>query len=128
MKKMKNKIKELFANATRSIVTSLMGTIIGFPQLLEGLQTDNPKTIVVKETFDDSDFSLSGNTLTITVHGLLTDLKDIEGTPYEPVLVIRHDSTRTATSGLRPIVYTKEKVYKDKEITGNRIELPYNKI
>ena len=31
--------------------------------------TDNPKTIVVKETFDDSDFSLSGNTLTITVHG-----------------------------------------------------------
>jgi len=44
---MKNKIKELFANATRSIITSLMGTIIGFPQLLEGLQTDNIQQIIV---------------------------------------------------------------------------------
>jgi hypothetical protein len=44
---MKNKLKELFANATRSIVTSLMGTIIGFPQLLEGLQTDNPRQIII---------------------------------------------------------------------------------
>jgi hypothetical protein len=90
--------------------------------------TDTPQTVVVKETFDDSDFSLSGNTLTITVHGLLTDLKDVEGTNYEPVLVVRHDSTRTATSGLRPIVYTKEAVYKGDKISGNRIELPFNKI
>lgn len=44
---MKNKLKELFANATRSIVTSLMGTIIGFPQLLEGLQTDYPRQIII---------------------------------------------------------------------------------
>jgi hypothetical protein len=90
--------------------------------------TDNPKTVVVKETFDDSDFNLKGNNLKITVHNILTDLSDIEGTPFEPVLVVRHDSTRTATSGLRPIVYTKEKVYKDGAISGNRIELPYNKI
>jgi hypothetical protein len=90
--------------------------------------TDNPKTVVVKETFDDSDFELKGTTLTVTVHGLLTDIKDIEGTNYEPVLVIRHDSTRTATSGLRPIVYTREKVYKGDAVTGNRIELPFDKI
>jgi hypothetical protein len=90
--------------------------------------TDNPQTVVVKETFDDSDFSLNGSTLTITVHGLLTDISDVEGTGYEPVLVVRHDSTRTATSGLRPIVYTKDKVYKGDAISGNRIELPFNKI
>jgi len=90
--------------------------------------TDNPRTVVVKETFDDSDFSLNGKTLTITVHGLLTDIKDIEGTNYEPVLVIRHDSTRTATSGLRPIIYTREKVYKGDAVSGNRIELPFDKI
>ena len=90
--------------------------------------TDDPKTVIVKETFDDSDFDLKGKVLTITVHGLLTDLKDIDGTSYEPILVIRHDSTRTATLGLRPIVYTKEKVYKDDKITGNRIELPFSKI
>ena len=90
--------------------------------------TDDPQTVVVKETFDDSDFSLNGSTLTINVHGLLTDVSDIEGTGYEPVLVVRHDSTRTATSGLRPIVYTREKVYKDDAISGNRVELPFSKI
>ena len=44
---MKNKIKQLFLNATSSVVTSLLGTIIGFPQLLEGLQNDDPKKIIV---------------------------------------------------------------------------------
>ena len=90
--------------------------------------SDNPKTVIVKETFDDGDFSLNGNTLTITVHDLLTDIKDIEGTKYEPILVIRHDSTRTATSGLRPVVYNKDFAYKGDELKGNKIELPFNKI
>jgi len=90
--------------------------------------TDTPKTVVVKETFDESDFSLSGNVLTVTVHDLLTDIKDIEGSKYEPILVIRHDSTRTATYGLRPIVYNKDFVYKGNELKGNKIELPFSKI
>jgi hypothetical protein len=90
--------------------------------------TDNPKTVVVKETFDEGDFSLSGTTLTVTVHDLLTDLKDIEGSKYEPILVIRHDSTRTATYGLRPIVYNKDFAYKGNELKGNKIELPFSKI
>jgi hypothetical protein len=90
--------------------------------------TDDPKTVVVKETFDDGDFSLSGDILTVTVNDLLKDIKDIEGTNYEPILVIRHDVTRTATSGLRPIVYTKESVYKDDKIAGNRIEISYKEI
>jgi hypothetical protein len=90
--------------------------------------TDTPKTVVVKETFDESDFSLSGNVLTVTVHDLLTDIKDIEGSKYEPILVIRHDSTRTATYGLRPIVYNKDFAYKGNELKGNKIELPFSKI
>lgn len=90
--------------------------------------TDNPKTVVVKETFDDSDFELKGNTLTVTVHDLLTDIKDIEGSKYEPILVVRHDSTRTATYGLRPIVYNKDFAYKGNELKGNKLELPFNKI
>jgi hypothetical protein len=91
--------------------------------------TDTPKTVVVKETFDESDFSLSGKVLTVTVHDLLTDIKDIEGSKYEPILVIRHDSTRTATYGLRPIVYNKDFAYKGgNELKGNKIELPFSKI
>jgi hypothetical protein len=85
--------------------------------------TDDPKTIIVKETFDDGDFSLSGNTLVVNVYALLKDIKDVDGTDYEPVLVIRHDITRTATFGLRPVVYTKESVFKGDKIKGNRVIL-----
>jgi hypothetical protein len=90
--------------------------------------TDTPKTVVVKETFDEGDFSLSGKVLTVSVNDLLTDIKDIEGSKYEPILVIRHDSTRTATYGLRPIVYNKDFAYKGNELKGNKIELPLSKI
>ena len=90
--------------------------------------SDAPKTVVVKETFDESDFSLAGTTLTVTVHDLLTDIKDIEGTKYEPILVIRHDSTRTATNGLRPVVYNRDFAYDGDKLKGNKIELPFNKI
>ena len=90
--------------------------------------SDTPKTVVVKETFDESDFSLTGTTLTVTVHDLLTDIKDVEGTKYEPILIIRHDSTRTATNGLRPIVYNRDFAYDGDKIKGNKIELPFNKI
>lgn len=90
--------------------------------------SDKPQTVVVKETFDESDFTLKGKVLTISVDNLATNLEDIVGTKYEPVLVVRHDSTRTATAGLRPIVYTRESVYKGDKVSGNRIELSYNKI
>jgi len=90
--------------------------------------SDKPQTVVVKETFDESDFTLKGKVLTISVDNLATSLEDIVGTKYEPILVVRHDSTRTATAGLRPIVYTKESVYKGDKVSGNRIELSYNKI
>jgi len=90
--------------------------------------SDKPQTVVVKETFDESDFTLKGKILTISVDNLATTLDDIIGTKYEPILVVRHDSTRTATAGLRPVVYTKESVYKEDKVSGNRIELSYNKI
>jgi hypothetical protein len=90
--------------------------------------SDKPQTVVVKETFDETDFSLKGKVLTISVDNLATSLEDIVGTKYEPILVVRHDSTRSATAGLRPIVYTKESVYKGDKVSGNRIELSYNKI
>jgi hypothetical protein len=90
--------------------------------------SDKPQPVVDKDTFDESDFTLKGKILTISVDNLATSLEDIIGTKYEPILVVRHDSTRSATAGLRPIVYTKESVYKGDKISGNRIELSYNKI
>jgi len=88
--------------------------------------TDKPKTVVIKHTFQNNDFSISGNDLTIKSGTIFTDLSDVEGTKYEPILVIRHDVTRTATNGLRPIVYNASHAYKDGKLSGNRVELSYN--
>ena len=90
--------------------------------------TDEPKVQVIKHTFQPSDFSFDNNTLTIKSGTIFTDLEDIEGTEYEPILVVRHDVTRTATKGLRPIVYNKNYGYKDGEVKGSQVNLDYNQI
>ena len=87
--------------------------------------TDEPKVQVIKHTFQPSDFSFDNGVLTINAGTILTSLDDIEGTEYEPILVIRHDVTRTATKGLRPIVYNKNFAYKGDEIKGSLVCLLY---
>jgi hypothetical protein len=88
--------------------------------------TDDPKTVVVKKTFTKNDFKFKNNILTIDSGFIASNLSDIEDTDLEPILIVRHDVTRTATNGLRPIVYNKDHAYKDGAITGNRIEISYD--
>ena len=90
--------------------------------------TDEPKVQVVKHTFQSSDFSFNNGVLTIKAGTILTSLDDIEGTEYEPILVIRHDVTRTATKGLRPIVYNKSFAYKGEDLKGSLVPLDYNQV
>ena len=54
--------------------------------------------------------------------------QDVEEFDLEPILNIRHDSTRSATGGLRATVQPKNLLYKDGAVTGNKIELSYNDI
>jgi len=88
--------------------------------------TDEPKVQVIKHTFQPSDFSFENGILTIQSGIIFTELSDIEGTDYEPILVLRHDVTRSASKGLRPIVYNKSHGYKGDSIKGNQAELTYN--
>jgi len=88
--------------------------------------TDNPKTVVIKHTFSSEDFIFTRNTLNIKSGTIFSELSDIEGTQYEPILVVRHDVTRTATNGLRPIVYNSSHAYKDGKLAGGRTELTYD--
>jgi hypothetical protein len=88
--------------------------------------TDDPKVQVIKHTFQPSDFSFENGTLTIQSGVIFTDLSDVEGTEYEPILVLRHDVTRTASKGLRPIVYNKSHGYKDGNLKGAQAELTYD--
>ena len=90
--------------------------------------TDKPKVNVIKHTFQPSDFNFDNGTLTIKSGIIFTDLEDIEGTDYEPILIVRHDVTRTATKGLRPVVYNKSQGYRGDEIKGSQIALDYNQI
>lgn len=87
--------------------------------------TDDPKVQVIKHTFQPSDFSFEDGVLTIQSGIIFTDLSDVEGTEYEPILVLRHDVTRTASKGLRPIVYNKNYAYKDGNLKGSQVELTY---
>jgi hypothetical protein len=90
--------------------------------------TDKPKVNVIKHTFQPSDFNFDNGILTIKSGIIFTDLEDIEGTDYEPILIVRHDVTRTATKGLRPVVYNKSQGYRGDEIKGSQIALDYNQI
>jgi hypothetical protein len=55
-------------------------------------------------------------------------MEDVIEYDLEPVLNIRHDSTRSATGGLRATVQPKNLLYRDGAITGNKIELQYSDI
>lgn len=90
--------------------------------------TDVPKTVVIKQTFEDSNFNFINGVLTIKVNFIASSLNDIEGTEYEPILVYRHDVTRPNTYGLRPIVHYKSFSYKNDMIKSSQIELDYNDI
>ena len=85
--------------------------------------------VVIYGTYLDSNFKLEGDNLTIKVGKILENLGDVEEFNLEPVLNIRHDSTRQAQRGLRSIVEPEILVYKggDKP-TGNRIEISYNEL
>lgn len=87
---------------------------------------DNAK--VVYRTFRPSDFTVKGDTLHIDVTKILTDMGDIEEYELQPVLKIRHDSTRTAQKGLRSVVQPYNKVYRDGEVAGNVKEIPFSDI
>ena len=84
--------------------------------------------VVVYKTYSPKDFTLEGDTVRVEVTKIIEDIGDVEEFNLEPVLNIRHDSTRKATGGLRATVQPENLIYKNGKLTGNKIELPYNKI
>ena len=95
----------------------------------ESIIFGSDKCVVIYGTYTPNSFELKGTTLNIKVGKILTDMGDVEQYNLEPVLNIRHDSTRQAQRGLRSIVEPEILVYKggDKP-TGNRIEISYNEL
>jgi hypothetical protein len=94
----------------------------------ESIIFGSDNAVVIYRTYTESDFNQQGDNLIITVSKIIENLQDVEEFDLEPVLNIRHDSTRSATGGLRATVQPKNLLYKDGEVTGNKIELSYNDI
>jgi hypothetical protein len=94
----------------------------------ESIIFGSDKAVVIYRTYTESDFNQQGDNLIITVSKIIENLQDVEEFDLEPVLNIRHDSTRSATGGLRATVQPKNLLYKDGAVTGNKIELSYNDI
>ena len=86
------------------------------------------KAVVVYKTYTPKDFTLEGDTVKVEVTKIIEDMKDIEQFNLEPVLNIRHDSTRGATGGLRATVQPENLLYREGKLTGDKVELSYNEI
>jgi hypothetical protein len=121
----KEDINTMYNNNTKSKVTGIIVTDLPSTSA-ESIIFGSDKATVIYRSFTPGDFELDGDTLYITVSKIINNLKDVYEYDLEPVLNIRHDSTRQATGGLRATVQPKDKVYSDGEITGNKIELSYN--
>ena len=94
----------------------------------ESIIFGSDKAVVIYKTYTESDFTQQGDNLIIKVTKIIENMEDVIQYDLEPVLNIRHDSTRSATGGLRATVQPKNLLYKDGAVTGNKIELSYNDI
>lgn len=94
----------------------------------ESIIFGSDKAVVIYRTYTESDFQQQGDNLIITVTKIIENIEDVNKFNLEPILNIRHDSTRSATGGLRATVQPANLLYKDGVITGNKIELSYNDI
>jgi hypothetical protein len=84
--------------------------------------------VVIYKTYSPKDFTLEGDNIKVEVTKIIENIKDVEEFNLDPVLNIRHDSTRKATGGLRATIQPKNLLYKDDKLTGEKIELSYNDI
>jgi hypothetical protein len=94
----------------------------------ESIVFGSDDAVVVYKTYTPKDFNLEGDTITVEVSKIIEDMDDVKEFNAEPVLNIRHDSTRKATGGLRATVQPENLLYKNGNLTGDKIELSYNEI
>jgi hypothetical protein len=123
----KKGINIMYNNTTNTKVSGVLVTDLPNKEE-ESIIFGSDKAVVIYRTYTESDFNQQGDNLIITVSKIIENLQDVEEFDLEPVLNIRHDSTRSATGGLRATVQPKNLLYKDGGVTGNKIELSYQDI
>jgi len=94
----------------------------------ESIIFGSDNAVVVYKSYTPKDITLEGDIVKVDVSFIIEDLNDVEEFNLEPVLNIRHDSTRKATGGLRATVVPEKLIYKNGKLTGGKVELSYNEI
>ena len=124
----KEGIKTMFSGVTGNKITGIIVTDLPTKDnhaVVFG--SDNAQ--IVYKTFTQNDFKKHSEGVTVNISKFIQDKKDLDYFNLNPVINIRHDSTRNKTSGLRATVIPYNKAYNDEgELTGNKIELSYNEI
>jgi hypothetical protein len=123
----KKGINLMYNDTTKTKVSGVLVTDLPDKEE-ESIIFGSDKAVVIYKTYTESDFSQQGDNLVIKVTKIIENMEDVIQYDLEPVLNIRHDSTRSATGGLRATVQPKNLLYKDDKVTGNKIELSYNDI
>ena len=123
----KEDINIMFNDETNKPVTGVIVTNLPTKDE-QSIIFGSDNAVVIYKTYLPSDFDLQGENLNVKVNNIITDLKQIEELNLEPVLNIRRDVTRTATGGIRATVQPEKLLYRDGQLTGDKMELSYNQI
>ena len=87
---------------------------------------DNPKTVIVKETFEGgyNDYSFEGGVLTLNCYLIYTDFEDIKDTPDEPVFAFSNHIGQSYGVEFRS--FSKGALYSDDDLKGSSTEINFN--
>jgi hypothetical protein len=89
---------------------------------------DDPKTIVVKETFEGgySDYTFENGVLTLNCYTIYTDANDVEGTPDEPIFALSNHIGQSY--GIEFRSFSKGALYNDQDLKGSSAEIDFNEL
>jgi hypothetical protein len=123
----KNKYK-LFSPITNKVLSKV--SIINAPKELDDsviFGKDNPKTIVIKEDFENfSNYTFENNTLTINCNKIYTSVEDVVNTPDEPIFAFSNHIGQAY--GIEFRVFSRGLLYDGDKLKGSSAEINYNDI
>ena len=89
---------------------------------------DIPKTIVVKETFEDgyNDYTFENGVLTLNCYAIYTEAKDVEGSFDEPIFAFSNHIGQSY--GIEFRSFSKGALYDDQDLKGSGVEIDFNEL
>ncbi len=109
---------------SKVVITNTPEDVLG--QVIFG--KDEPKTIVVKETFENgySDYTFENGVLTLNCYLIYTDVDDVKDTPDEPVFAFSNHIGQAY--GIEFRSFSKGLLYTGDSLKGSSTEINFNEL